>query len=564
MNLRQRCGLYLDAARSVQVRQLFARVRRGMPPSLLARGAGKPPPWQAVASGLGVDRAPQSGPLPPPHEHGHFSGYGSACDFPADDFWTNGSDGLLFLFHLHGFAPLAEYAAGSRNEQGDAFWATVVTDWLSHNAKPQLPAWHPYPLSSRITAWTAALAQLDDWPEQLRNDVAAAIWQQAHFLRRRIEHDIGGNHVLKNATGLIFAGSLFPRSSHSDLLDTGLALLHSEIPKQFLDDGGHIERSSSYHRSIADELSDIAELLARCDRTVPTWLSETVARAQQWQRALAGPGRRLPLLNDAWEGPPLTTAALTDPITRLEPSGYTVLRHQDDQLIFDTGPLAPRHLPPHAHADALAFVLWADGRPLLVDPGSYLYTGEWRDRFRGTTAHNTVTVDEHDQCQFWGDFRAAFLPDVESDEPELVDGATVLRGCHNGYRRLPDPVTHRRTVIWLPGEGVVVVDVLEAKRQHSVRSSLQLAPGVTISESGRLGPFTLATLDKNEHYEPSQAWYAPYLGTKVESTSVSSTRTVDPKQLFGLSLLRTGKATLNDGRVTITGPTRDTPLVIAP
>src|SRR5207237_1097227 len=82
-------------------------------------------------------------------------------------------------------------------------------------------------------------------------------------------------------------------------------------------------------------------------------------------------------------------------------SGYYVLRdgwtRDANYMLVDGGPHGAHEINcGHAHADALAFDLAARGRTLLVDPGTYTYTGAgaWRDHFRRTQAHHTLTTDD--------------------------------------------------------------------------------------------------------------------------------------------------------------------------
>ena len=73
--------------------------------------------------------------------------------------------------------------------------------------------------------------------------------------------------------------------------------------------------------------------------------------------------------------------------------GYFVQRAGDRYLIFDCGPLGDGG---HGHYDALSIEAWAGDRALVIDPGRFTYAeGEpnLRHWFRGTAAHNTVTVD---------------------------------------------------------------------------------------------------------------------------------------------------------------------------
>ena len=532
-----RLALYLDALRGMRRRQIVGRLRRLIPPSVLAAGTRvrRLPKPRLLAAGLGHSPAPQSGPTQPPHETGVFAGYGTSREFADPRFWDDPRDGLLFLLHLHGFSPLAEYAAATGSPAGDAFWARVVDSWLTAHDHPSSPAWHPYPTSVRVISWSAALSAIEGWPAELRSRLAAAILRQARYLRRAVEHDVGGNHVLKNAAALVFAGGLFPDSG---LMGGGLRLLRRELALQLLPDGGHEERSTSYQREIVSDLADVQELLRRSGETLPDWLGESLERMRRWLDTVSGPDGRLPLLNDAWDGPPVG-AGETEGITNVHETGYVVFKHGLDQLLFDAGPLCPPHLPPHAHADALSFVLWADGRPLVIDPGSYAYSGDARDRFRSTAAHNTVEVDATDQCEFWGDFRAAHLPDVAPARVVRHDELLLATSRHDGYRRLSEPVEHERTMVWWPEWGVVILDRLVGRGFHGIRSRLHCAPDATPVGPHRLGPFELTVLG-GPAPELREGLYSPFLGASLPAPVIELRFTVGVGRVFGWSLLRPG------------------------
>lgn len=533
----RKLGLYADAVRHAQARQLIGRLRRGIPPRLLAAGLdSSPTSWLPLAAGTGARSAPQSGPVPHPHEAGVFCAVGRSRRFGSPAFWTDQSDGLLMLFHLHGFEELARYAAGQRGRQGDEFWADVARSWVATNGTPDFPAWHPYPTSNRIVAWCAALSAIDGWPTALRERLASETLRQARYLFRAVEHDIGGNHVIRNGVALVVAGTVF---SSKRLLGKGLRVLETETGRQVLPDGGHEERSTSYHGEVLEDLCHVAAVLDRSGVREPDWLSVARTGMADWTEQLRGPDGRLPLLNDAWEGP-VSPRRREAPISRLADSGYLVLRDGRDQLIFDAGPLSPPHLPPHAHADALSFVLWADGEQVVVDPGAFAYTGPHRAEFRATRAHNTAEVDGEDQCVFWGDFRLAHPPAVRAIPPRRHDGVVVAGGCHDGYRRLDDPVQHLRNVVWWPGQGVVVVDLLRSARSHDIRSKLQLAAGTVTGRGGRVGPFVVRTLAGRTPLEATTGLYAPYLGTAVPAPVLETALRVSPEAPFGWSLLRPG------------------------
>jgi len=540
---------YADAALNMRPGQLAARPRRLLPPGLLAVGSPKGDGWQGHAAGLMVERAPQSGPQPGPEADGVFRAVGCARPFPARAFWTDTSDGLLFLFHLHGFAALARYAAGDRNAEGDAFWASVLRDWLSACARPVRPAWHPYPTSGRVLAWCSALS-CGGWDADLARDMRASLGRQSTLLRRSVEHDVGGNHVLHNGFALLTAGVCLQDAAGEA---AALRLLAEELPRQLLADGGHEERSPSYHREILHEAEDAVVLLERAGRAVPAWLTAAVDRMRAWLEALAGPAGDLPLLNDAWDGPRIDVRQ-RGPVDDLAESGYVVLRHGRDQALLDVGPIAPPHLPPHGHADALSFVLWIDGDQVVVDRGSFSYAGSERARFRGTAAHNTITVAGRDQCDLWGAFRAAHLPRVRRLATEPSREAVKVVAEHDGYRRLG--VVHRRTFLWIPGSGLVVLDRLVGAGRAAV-SRLHFAPGIDPAD-GRAGALCLDVLGPGGPAEAGDDRHSPYLGVAVPARIVARAAPRDAGSAFGWALLRPGhRAEVHDARVLVERPGRD-------
>ncbi len=67
-------------------------------------------------------------------------------------------------------------------------------------------------------------------------------------------------------------------------------------------------------------------------------------------------------------------------------------------MLMDAGPIGDGG---HGHYDQLSIELFAEGRSLVVDPGRYTYVdNQWRQWFKGSKAHNTVTIDGLDQTPY--------------------------------------------------------------------------------------------------------------------------------------------------------------------
>ena len=136
----------------------------------------------------------------------------------------------------------------------------------------------------------------------------------------------------------------------------------------------------------------------------------------------------------------------------------------------------------HGHNDILSFELFLNKKPFIVDPGSYLYSGDFEahDRFRSTRAHNGVEIDEKEISPFIGKFRIAnrakpFDVNVNTQRKHTI----VIQASHAGYLYLPDPVTHQRTISFNRYTGALhCIDQIEAFEPHLAVRRLHFAHGI--------------------------------------------------------------------------------------
>lgn len=152
-------------------------------------------------------------------------------------------------------------------------------------------------------------------------------------------------------------------------------------------------------------------------------------------------------------------------------------------LTFDHGPLGYLAIAAHGHADALSLTLSVDGKPVLVDPGTYLYGsgGVWRRWFRGTPAHNTLNLGGESQSVISGPFNWSHKASAQLDA--RVDGESWrLDASHDGYVTRFG-VRHHRTIT-RQGNAIAIADHLSGGAPKAAEIVFQLAPGLTTTVNG--------------------------------------------------------------------------------
>jgi hypothetical protein len=91
------------------------------------------------------------------------------------------------------------------------------------------------------------------------------------------------------------------------------------------------------------------------------------------------------------------------PVSSFSRSGYASIQQEGSALYLRGGDfgMGGNGSSSHAHDDLLAPVVWLDGLPVLVDPGTYVYNGaaKYRSRYRGEHSHNTFSLDEGSEAK---------------------------------------------------------------------------------------------------------------------------------------------------------------------
>jgi hypothetical protein len=453
--------------------------------------------------------------------------------------------------------------------------------------------------------WTYCLLEGAPGLPRLREEWLRGFALHGRHIERYLSTYFSPNtHLLGEGVALFFLGVLCPELSTAERWKaTGWKIILEESRRQVQSDGFHFEQSTYYHVYALDFLSHSAILANVNNIPLPREFEQTIesmltalyllGRAGSPPRFGDDDGGRLfdparnrsrhlldPLCTGAilfnrgefkaiagqlreetiwllgpegvraWdelEARPADGDSAALQSSALQASGIYLLSSENPatQLAADCGPLGTQS-GGHGHADALSMTLTSQGRDLLIDPGTCVYTGDGGERnlFRGTAMHNTLTVDGEDQSEPAGAFswRRFAQPKVES----WIQGRSfdLLIASHDGYQRLTEPVTHRRWILSLRNGLYLVCDVVEGKGRHRVKVSWHLADDMQLIEENvfrvkgaSLGLALIPANGQGWTQEVSKESWSPVYGQKSPMTVVTFATTTGSSAEFRVSLV---------------------------
>jgi uncharacterized heparinase superfamily protein len=411
----------------------------------------------------------------------------------SDRLWT-------ITLHYHAWVyDLAQVAAG---ELACADYAAIcfehyLSDWMSRCALTSLGAhhlaWNAYAIATRITWWIRSYCLLGrprfkSWGH-FGQTFLHSLWQQAAYLHDHLEWDLRGNHLLRDAVGLAWAGRFFGEEKARQWLATATSLALGQVTEQVLPDGGHFERSSMYHLHAMEDILSLGLLLEESAARVH--LRDAWLRMAEYLAWLRHPDGKVALFNDGG----LDAACAPERMLRLgerfgvpvnsarrwggryfSETGIVVSHMEPWSIFLDVGPVGPDYQPGHAHADTLAIECSYAGKRLFVDPGCFAYDNDERRRYdRSTMAHNTVCIDQINSSEVWHIFRVGRR--ARPVDVRVQIGSIGLRAAagHTGYDHLPGRPRHHRELVAV-GRDLAIIDRISGNGSHLVQGGFTLAP----------------------------------------------------------------------------------------
>jgi uncharacterized heparinase superfamily protein len=480
---------------------------------------------------------------------------------------------------------------------------TVIFDWERKNPLAYTVNWYPMEAAMRGINLVFALEMLLSLGES-RTEVLALLLRlislHGAFLWRTIEYtDIRGNHYAANLIALLLFGlvlrGLYPAAQC--WLNYAVEAIPHEIELQFLPDGAHFEKSISYHRLVTELFLVGIMAMERAGWCVGTVTKERIHAACSYTAAYMRPDRLTPNVGDnddsrvfgfdpvpvrdhrpligvgatffrdpvlkatagsmsaalvwllgaqgvaAWDS--LTTASA--PGTQyFHGGGVVVTRQADNFLWVDVGEVGLAGRGGHGHNDILSFELVLRGHPLVVDPGSFVYTADpdARDLFRSTAYHNGLRLDGIEIAPMDGMWSIGDHATPCNVEVRTERTVTVIRAGHLGYKRLPDPVLHVREIRFDAKAGTFIcADQLECAGQHQAERYLHLDPEVEVALQGNRALLTVdgkrwvvQQWETNTNARIDKGWVSPGYNVRRPASILVLANTIEKSTVLNFTI----------------------------
>ena len=494
--------------------------------------------------------------------------------------WNDQNLSQLWRFNLHYFDWAREFI---ENRLENGYWVEdaknlmiLIDDWIENNKIGKGDGWHSYTISLRIRNWILIMRTCPEFNQKKYID---SLWLQICWLYSHKEDFLGGNHWLENLISLIIGSLQFEGKKADMIFNYSFKELEIQLNEQIMGDGGHQERSSTYHLLILERLIELGLIIENILGSRPQWLINSISKMKDWVISIRLNQGNYPIFNDSpdislsideildYSNAYLKKLKLNNKglktsltqiylngeldkvnfsaqskLTTLIDTGWSIVRFQNGiDFIFKFGDSCPKHLPAHAHSDLFSFDVYKNGEPILVETGTSTY-GLNTERYyeRSSAAHNIFqlaplrtnkknNIQWVEPIEVWGNFRAARKANIIDKLNGIYPNGNVwIKGTHDAFERYGAKYSRSIELEETLQGGILfkVFDKVDCKKRMFWRQFWHLGPDQS-------DEFLSSTIDYlNSNYEFEKKWldtyYSKGFGKRIKRKTLKLMGIINP------------------------------------
>lgn len=389
----------------------------------------------------------------------------------------------------------------------------LFEDWNNHNLFLHGAEWtSAMELGIRVNSWIYTYVFLAHAYEKYQekkyilNELAHGILVMTEYIiKHRAKFSSANNHLIVEIFAVGMAGILFDKK---EWIKLAVGILTEELPKQNYEDGVNKEMSLHYQGFVMEAYGLLWLALEKNKYEVPQSWKLYLSHMSEYMADCCGDFGEIVVFGDNDEGKLLdlqgkiedhyryvlqlmgmlldqryTDLPLVENVSWItskeqqeqynkkklyesklvahyKKGGYTVLRSRDHKVLIgmDHAELGFGSIAAHGHADALSIQAFHEGKPVLVDSGTYNYhvPKSVRNEIRSAKAHNTVYVEGIEQAEMLGPFLWGKRYKVENVAAKKKEGCVEIDATisYSG-------ITHRRKITFDFERKLVVEDFVD-------------------------------------------------------------------------------------------------------
>lgn len=473
----------------------------------------------------------------------------------------------------------------SSNEKYAEEFKSEIEDWIKENPVSFGVNWAcPMDVSIRAVNWIIGYYYFKNSKvidESFWTTFFKQLYLTGEYIFNNLECYINGhgnNHYLTDLVGLTWLGIFFNGTDKTTIkwLNKGIDGICEEMKYQVNSEGTDFEASIPYHRLVTEMLLSTTILGEINNIKFPNDFKETLEKMCEFVMFYTKDNGLAPQIGDADDGRLhifthygieekrdhrhilgiageyfnrddfryfsgsekmdavwlLGTAkqnyykcSRNNLITKsYEQMGYYIIRDNRIFIIIRCGNMGQAGIGGHSHNDQLSLELQIDGQDIFIDPGTYLYTADYKERnlFRSTAYHNTLKVlnDEQNPIEDQHMFRLFDNTKSKLISFEQSSNEVIFIAEHSGYFEKYGVIYNRKIIYNLIEKKIKIIDSINKAVESKIYWILNDNTTFKVSDNNKMIINNNIEVHFDNPFQMEDTFISPQYGKKVKSNKI--------------------------------------------